>query len=486
MRNGAVVSGSVGSQSRISWQGWKVRGPNGLKVVEEKKGKRRHKKKAPHVDPKVSWIPKPTVTVSENLTAVNRFQALAVEVEHDNANTLEGQTENKRSSQVAECSNARELALMVHLGVVDAPRPVVDAPSYVVEDLSSVALHHNDPSVTEAPQVIGREEVGPTESDELALARRAKVNEEADHILHLASLQAGMPNQDAEPPDPHKVSEFFALSWADMIDSDQQEASTGISNEKTINRLSKLIKDHDPDFIGIAAPLVDPNQFHLHFFTNLGYSASLHVNQHPSHCQNILFLWKSNIPAPNLIVQSPQQITVEVNGCLITIVHAYSLYTGRRQLWRELTLINQSNLPWLLIGDFNTYLSPTEKRGGLCPSNRAMTEFREVLNHNMMLEAPNKGYHFTWCNRQLGSSRTWGKLDRAFMNIAWKISRALPRSTRPFTSTQGLVAAAAVLSDYSLHYNMIILLSVSQLVLEAANSTSRSKGKGKGPKDSND
>ncbi|KAF9619038.1 hypothetical protein IFM89_004382 [Coptis chinensis] len=266
-----------------------------------------------------------------------------------------------------------------------------------------------------------------------------------------------MPNQDAEPPDPHKVSEFFALSWADMIDSDQQEASTGISNEKTINRLSKLIKDHDPDFIGIAAPLVDPNQFHLHFFTNLGYSASLHVNQHPSHCQNILFLWKSNIPAPNLIVQSPQQITVEVNGCLITIVHAYSLYTGRRQLWRELTLINQSNLPWLLIGDFNTYLSPTEKRGGLCPSNRAMTEFREVLNHNMMLEAPNKGYHFTWCNRQLGSSRTWGKLDRAFMNIAWKISRALPRSTRPFTSTQGLVAAAAVLSDYSLHYNMIIL-----------------------------
>ncbi|KAF9596774.1 hypothetical protein IFM89_013321 [Coptis chinensis] len=52
-----------------------------------------------------------------------------------------------------------------------------------------------------------------------------------------------------------------------------------------------------------------------------------------------------------------------------------------------------------IIGDFNAYLSPTEKKGGRTPLSVAMSDFRDMM----------------------GVDKVVGKLDRAFVNNEWNL-----------------------------------------------------------------
>ncbi|KAF9602593.1 hypothetical protein IFM89_030199 [Coptis chinensis] len=44
--------------------------------------------------------------------------------------------------------------------------------------------------------------------------------------------------------------------------------------------------------------------------------------------------------------------------------------------------------------------SVIEKKGGLQPTNAAMTDFRDAVSHNHLIEASSTGFHFTWTNKQ--------------------------------------------------------------------------------------
>ncbi|KAF9593798.1 hypothetical protein IFM89_025507 [Coptis chinensis] len=95
------------------------------------------------------------------------------------------------------------------------------------------------------------------------------------------------------------------------------------------------------------------------------------------------------------------------------------LYIRRRPLWHELSNMNPNNLPWLVMGDFNAYLSVTEKKGGLQPTNAAMADFRDAVSHNHLIEASSTGFLFTWTNKQKGNKRIRDKIDKIFMNSNW-------------------------------------------------------------------
>ncbi|KAK4283860.1 hypothetical protein QN277_000764 [Acacia crassicarpa] len=58
---------------------------------------------------------------------------------------------------------------------------------------------------------------------------------------------------------------------------------------------------------------------------------------------------------------------------LLTVVYGETNSTSRVPLWRSLRLIaSHSNLPWLVLGDFNIYLSLDDKLGGADPSWASM------------------------------------------------------------------------------------------------------------------
>ncbi|KAF9606065.1 hypothetical protein IFM89_023088 [Coptis chinensis] len=85
----------------------------------------------------------------------------------------------------------------------------------------------------------------------------------------------------------------------------------GIANDKTQNRLSKLINKWDPDIVGIAEPMINPGDISRAYLQSLGMSASFYSNDRQNSVPNIWLLWKSTVSTPTLLQQSSQQITVE-------------------------------------------------------------------------------------------------------------------------------------------------------------------------------
>ncbi|KAF9599453.1 hypothetical protein IFM89_038097, partial [Coptis chinensis] len=85
-------------------------------------------------------------------------------------------------------------------------------------------------------------------------------------------------------------------------------------------------------------------------------------------------------------------------GSIITIIHAIVSWQkrGDRLNFKD---ISTTNLPWLLMGDFNAYLSCSEKQGGNRPSAGAMHDFCECVSNSQLMEVPSNGFHHTWWNK---------------------------------------------------------------------------------------
>ncbi|KAF9600120.1 hypothetical protein IFM89_003667 [Coptis chinensis] len=101
---------------------------------------------------------------------------------------------------------------------------------------------------------------------------------------------------------------------------------------------------------------------------------------------------RSQIRLSKLINKWDPDIVVEIENVLITIIHAHCTAIHRRQLWLELSNINPLNLSWMIMGDFNAYLSISEKKGGNNPSSSAMNDLRNFISNNQMMEVPSNGY----------------------------------------------------------------------------------------------
>ncbi|KAF9622947.1 hypothetical protein IFM89_035378 [Coptis chinensis] len=213
----------------------------------------------------------------------------------------------------------------------------------------------------------------------------------------------------------------------------------GIGNSRSQERLKKLIKELDPDFVGIAEPKIAHVNFISLQMQALGMHHSVITNDTGQRVPNLWLFWKATLLNPIVLSVSYQHITVECQGLSISIVHAHSLYLYRRQLWQDLSHICSLQIPTLIIGDFNSYLSTTEKKGGRWPSSTAMGDFREWMDNNFMLEAPCSGLFYTWSNKRRGSKRIMGRLDRAFYNKEWQDS----------FPNWGLKAVARLCSDHA-------------------------------------
>ncbi|XP_026419631.1 uncharacterized protein LOC113315585 [Papaver somniferum] len=134
---------------------------------------------------------------------------------------------------------------------------------------------------------------------------------------------------------------------------------------------------------------------------------------------NIWILWSASIKSPTIISCTRQEITVAVGETLITGVHVASLTVDRRELWKDMEVINSLNKPWLVIGDFNVVTCLYEKVGGLKPLRISMLEFNNYLNGCGLIQSPKTGLDFSWCNNRAGRKRIISNLDMAVFNDKW-------------------------------------------------------------------
>lgn len=134
---------------------------------------------------------------------------------------------------------------------------------------------------------------------------------------------------------------------------------------------------------------------------------------------NIWILWNASIQTPKIVSSTDQSITIEVGNTLVTGIHAASLTTDRRTLWREMEILSSLDKPWLTIGDFNAILKEEEKKWGLRPLRISMLEFNDCLHNCGLIQAGKSGLEYSWSNNRAGKKRIVCNLDRAVYNAKW-------------------------------------------------------------------
>ncbi|TXG54013.1 hypothetical protein EZV62_019269 [Acer yangbiense] len=93
----------------------------------------------------------------------------------------------------------------------------------------------------------------------------------------------------------------------------------------------------------------------------------------------------------------------------------------RMHSWSLLRRLGRmSNLPWIVVGDFNEILQLDEKKGGVIRSNTTMSSFREAVDDCALMDMGYVGNKYTWSNRQFKGELIQERIDRAFCCLEWR------------------------------------------------------------------
>lgn len=105
---------------------------------------------------------------------------------------------------------------------------------------------------------------------------------------------------------------------------------------------------------------------------------------------------------------------------LISIVYNVVRFQAQCSLWQELSKLTHLQLPWLIVGDFNSIISNDEYKRGLFSYYSCKARCFLIFNEdNNLLDLYYIGSKYTWCNNQSGMVRRWARLDRCLVNLAW-------------------------------------------------------------------
>lgn len=88
---------------------------------------------------------------------------------------------------------------------------------------------------------------------------------------------------------------------------------------------------------------------------------------------------------------------------------------------------------FMLTGDFNTPLYPSEKLGGLTNYNDSMLDFADFIRKNDLLDLDLQGNPFTWSNNIKGSNLIQVRLDRFLGSANWDLGNNTSLSNLPHT-----------------------------------------------------
>src|SRR5262249_45263837 len=81
----------------------------------------------------------------------------------------------------------------------------------------------------------------------------------------------------------------------------------------------------------------------------------------------------------------------------VSVVYAKCNRFLRQQLWDGLRELHEDiNDPWLVVGDFNTVLSPHERSGGNSFPTQSILDFQSMLHDCNLSDAGYIGSEFTW------------------------------------------------------------------------------------------
>ncbi|XP_026396164.1 uncharacterized protein LOC113290791 [Papaver somniferum] len=130
--------------------------------------------------------------------------------------------------------------------------------------------------------------------------------------------------------------------------------------------------------------------------------------------------WDPGVVQVSVLSSSPQDIFLDVSfssmiNFVVTFIYEDNYYITRNLLWDSITdFASFNHRPWVLLGDFNSLLVPSDKVGGA-----------SVLPHHYLgsgfkiMDLQFSGCFYTWSNFQQDGTMIRPKLDRVMVNVEW-------------------------------------------------------------------
>ncbi|XP_060190448.1 uncharacterized protein LOC132619616 [Lycium barbarum] len=145
------------------------------------------------------------------------------------------------------------------------------------------------------------------------------------------------------------------------------------------------------------------------------------TNGSRSNKSRIWILWNQTIIDFSLLSMSTQSMhgTIRILNTYtqfqLTVVYGLHTIQDRGGMWEDLRSICQSQQgPWLIMGDFNTILTATDKQNGSPVQERDVRDVKEMLFDTGLTEMQTIGTDYTWTNNTI-----YSKIDRVLVNAAW-------------------------------------------------------------------
>ncbi|XP_021833608.1 uncharacterized protein LOC110773399 [Prunus avium] len=196
----------------------------------------------------------------------------------------------------------------------------------------------------------------------------------------------------------------------------------GAGKDKCASTIKDLKKAYAIDVFAVLEPRISGSRA-LNVAKNLGFS-HYHIVDAIGFSGGVWLLWNDFSVSLQVIAHSSQSITAIVHfrnkWWLLTVVYANPHSRIRESLWTYFDgLAKASNLPWLVMGDFNDTVCATEKCGG--NFDPGGSSFVNWIDRNQLIDLGFSGAKFTWCNKRNTEGIIWKRLDRGLSNISWRL-----------------------------------------------------------------
>ncbi|XP_042401070.1 uncharacterized protein LOC121991112 [Zingiber officinale] len=160
-------------------------------------------------------------------------------------------------------------------------------------------------------------------------------------------------------------------------------------------------------------------------FAGMGYAHNFDLSNHG----RILLLWDMHKVDVDIILTTEQYIHCRVccrissRRFLVTFVYGLHSIVTRRPLWEALSDLGDSiSEAWMIMGDFNSFLSIHEKQGGSPVTNHEMRDMQIFAQVCGLVDLRSIGCHLTWSNGNVSSKDCAPNRPFKFLNM-WTLHK---------------------------------------------------------------
>ncbi|XP_074289335.1 uncharacterized protein LOC141614488 [Silene latifolia] len=195
----------------------------------------------------------------------------------------------------------------------------------------------------------------------------------------------------------------------------------GLNSPNKQKYVKWFLQHHDIGLFGLLEMKVKPSSLNrVRDSLCTGWCVSTNSQWHKG--GRVWLLWKLHLYQIQFLEYNAQFIHVKVGelnsggSFYLTLVYAFNDLQDRKALWHRLSHFKSIiNGLWIVMGDFNTVLSPCERLGGQS-TEEEIADFQDCVDCCNLVDIPATGSYFTWNNKQEAATRVYSRLDRALVN----------------------------------------------------------------------